>query len=304
MKALKTDIFIERAEKIHNNLYNYSQVEYINNYTMIKIECNIHGFFNQRPASHLQGQGCPLCKFEKNKFDAETFIIKANDVHKNKYDYSKVNYVNAHTKINIVCPIHGMFKQSPYVHLQGKHCFACNGKKLISNHTFIEKAKTIHGDKYDYSKVNYLGSYKKIIIICPKHGSFEQQPCSHLWGRGCPICKESNGEKEIRLFLTNQHINFQQQFRISMCCDKNPLPFDFAVFDQNTSLKSLIEYQGIQHYKPVARFGGEKGLAQYKLHDNIKKFFCQKNNIPLYIIPFWEKKNINKFLNKVININE
>src|ERR1035437_381577 len=178
---LTTKIFIEKANKIHNNRYDYSKVEYKNSNTKIIIICSEHGEFLQTPDSHLYGrQGCPKCgniqKGLSKRKPLNEFIQKARIIHGNKYDYSNVKYVNNHIKINIICPEHGEFKQAPHNHTEQKQgCPKCRGYYKTTKE-FILKAKEIHGDKYDYSKVEYIGSHNKVIIICPKHGEFLQAP--------------------------------------------------------------------------------------------------------------------------------
>lgn len=128
--------------------------------------------------------------------DKEEFIERANKRHCGKYDYSKVEYINCKTKVCIICPEHGEFWQTPDNHYRGQGCPMCVGKKRwdtrgrLTTEDFIEKARKIHGDKYDYSKVTYVSARKKICIICPKHGEFWQTPDSHLNGNGCPECKK------------------------------------------------------------------------------------------------------------------
>ena len=127
----------------------------------------------------------------------QNFIEKARKVHGDKYDYSKVEYVNSHTKICIICPEHGEFWQTPNNHLCGKGCNEC-GKRIVSlkkssnTDDFITKAKKVHGNKYDYSNVVYVKNNEKIKIICPIHGGFEQTPLTHLSGCGCPKCFGKN----------------------------------------------------------------------------------------------------------------
>ncbi|MDE6285317.1 MAG: endonuclease domain-containing protein [Bacilli bacterium] len=123
----------------------------------------------------------------------EDFIAEARNIHGDKYDYSKVNYVNTITKVCIICPIHGEFWQRPDAHLHNKGCKKCGTEntkiKLTFGKTkFIEKAKQVHGDKYDYSKIEYKNYETKVCIICPEHGEFWQTPNSHLNGNSCPKC--------------------------------------------------------------------------------------------------------------------
>ena len=116
------------------------------------------------------------------------FIERAKDKHNDKYDYSKVVYINNKTKIIITCPIHGDFEQRPDKHLKGESCPSCGGSKKITFDEFKDKSKEVHNNKYDYSKVVYTHSKEKVIITCPIHGDFEQRPHNHLRGEGCRSC--------------------------------------------------------------------------------------------------------------------
>ncbi len=120
--------------------------------------------------------------------DTNTFIIKAKQFHGDKYDYSLVNYIGAKETVKIICSTHGIFEQTPDKHYQYSGCRKCSGRHIPTTNEFIEKAKKIHSDKYDYSLVEYQTSNMKIKIICPIHGEFEQTPASHLRGSGCWDC--------------------------------------------------------------------------------------------------------------------
>lgn len=122
----------------------------------------------------------------------EEFIDDAKKIHGDKYDYSKVKYVNKRTKVTIICSTHGEFEQTPDAHLQGNGCIKCKYVKhaeiLSGKHSFIERANKMHNNKYLYEKVNYINSLTKVIITCPIHGDFEQTPVNHITGRGCSKC--------------------------------------------------------------------------------------------------------------------
>lgn len=189
-RNLTTAEFIEQARKVHGDKYEYDKVEYANRTTPVIITCPVHGDFWQTPGNHLRGAGCIQCHIDSRTTDLETFIVRANEVHGNKYDYSKVVYVNSGTKISIICPEHGEFRQIPNNHLRGAGCPACAGKMKKDTETFINAARQVHGDKYDYSKVEYKTNKDKVCIICPEHGEFWQAPAGHLKGAGCPECSE------------------------------------------------------------------------------------------------------------------
>ena len=194
---IKLEKFIEKAREIHGNKYDYSKVNYNKVTDKICIICPEHGEFWQEARQHYRGQGCPKCGVEKRaesrKDNNESFIEKARKIYGDKYDYSKVNYIDSLQKVCIICPKHGEFLKRADGFLQGHGCPKC-GKEIgdmkitLTKEEFIEKAKEVHGDKYDYSKVNYTNQKKKVCIICPEHGEFWQNPFSHYNGNGCPKC--------------------------------------------------------------------------------------------------------------------
>jgi hypothetical protein len=191
----KNNIFIKKAIHIHGDKYDYSKIDYKNNIEKITIICKIHGEFMQSPNKHLSNSGCKECgkNIKKNKLTTEKFIEKAIIVHNDKYDYSKVNYIDKKIKVIIICKIHGDFLQIPGYHLAKSGCQKCSKIKVTNINTFtinefIEKANIIHKNNYDYSKVNYINWNTKIIIICKIHGDFLQTPHSHLQGATCKKC--------------------------------------------------------------------------------------------------------------------
>lgn len=117
------------------------------------------------------------------------FVSRCKIKHGDKYDYSLVNYTTCNKKVNIICKIHGNFLQSPNHHLNGSNCPKCVNRDIVDTNRFIEKSNIIHGNKYNYSKVEYINNYSHIIIICPIHGEFLQTPNSHVCKSGCPTCK-------------------------------------------------------------------------------------------------------------------
>lgn len=198
--------FLEKAEKVHGKKYDYTKVEYKNAYSLVCIGCPEHGEFWQIPHDHIRGHGCPQCRKKQDysierKQDQSDFREKAEKVHGKRYDYSKVQYVNYKTDVCISCPEHGEFWQSPANHLKGCGCPKCATEYSQSLFTlgkegFIRRAKEVHGEKYDYSKVDYSNNREKVCIVCPKHGEFWQEASSHLMGKGCPKCGAILSKKE------------------------------------------------------------------------------------------------------------
>ncbi len=235
------------------------------------------------------------------RFTKEKFIIISNEIHSNKYNYDNVVYKNTDTKICIICPIHGEFWQTPYMHTRRKHgCPICGKEKSIKTtiernknkehkkptlkmEQFIKKSKEIHGNKYDYSKVICINSKTKVCIICPIHGEFWQIPTNHyINGSGCPACRESKGEKIIRNWLEKNNINFEIQKTFDDCKGKiKKLMFDFYLPDYNL----LIEYDGEQHFKKRG-FITEENFLKTKINDYKKDKYCNDKNIKLLRINY------------------
>jgi predicted nucleic-acid-binding Zn-ribbon protein len=194
---ITTEEFVNRAKAIHGDTYGYEFVNYVGNNTPVSIVCKIHGVFSQRPSVHWLGGGCIKCGYVNTgkglTSNTDEFIKKAVAIHGERYDYSLVDYKLATKKISIICKIHGVFEQVPNSHLRGVNCPKCGaisiGRKLSSNkEKFVSRANAVHGNKYDYSLVRYNGKDNKVMIICTKHGEFEQSPHNHMAGDGCPKC--------------------------------------------------------------------------------------------------------------------
>lgn len=225
----------------------------------------------------------------KKRNNLQDLIIRANLIHNNKYKYDNIKvHKNMHEKVLIECEFHGVFEQSLHSHINKKRgCAKC----AIENATdtkvnFIIKSKQVHGDEYDYSKVNYINSRTKVIIVCSIHGDFEQKPNDHISSSaGCPICKESKGERIIRNFLDQNSIKYEYQKAFDDCIFKSQLFFDFYLIDYNL----CIEYDGEQHDQLVEYWGGINGLEMRKIRDNIKNEYCINNNIKLLRIRYSDK---------------
>lgn len=205
-----TEEFITKSRNIHGDLYDYSLVEYTKNNQEVKIICKEHGEFEQKPSSHLRGSGCRRCASlkgatasrssnRKGALTQEQFLQKCREAHGDKYDYSKAVYINAHEKVTIICPEHGPFEKSARKHTdRGQGCLKCSRKALadskkFSKGQFIERAQEVHGNKYDYSEVEYVNMQLPVDIICPEHGKFSVIADKHLRGLGtCKGCTDYN----------------------------------------------------------------------------------------------------------------
>ena len=280
--------FIADAVKVHGNKYDYSEVVYVNNKTNVCIICPEHGRFFMRPDCHIiLKQGCPKCGYTNlglsRRLSKEDFIKKAKEIHGDKYDYTQVNYVSTEKKVDILCPIHGLFRQTPHNHIgQKQGCPKCS-KRYMDTDYFIVLSKKVHGDKYDYSKVEYVNSHKPVTLICPVHGEFKIRPNDHLSGHGCAKCYNSKLENEVETFLEEKSIDYIKEKTYEDLKCKNKLRYDFYLPKENV----LIECQGEQHYQPVKRSSSESktrtlsNFKSLKKRDKLKYEYAKEHNIKL-----------------------
>ena len=320
-KRKTKDDFIKDAKKIHDNKYDYSKVEYINQLTKVCIICPKHGEFWQTPKSHLQGHGCRECGNEISKkvnlgkshktysdkitFNTESFILKSKEIHGNKYDYSKVDYKNITTKVCIICPEHGEFWQRPVEHIKQKSgCPQCANisryNKFVSDKdTFVKRAVEIFHGVYRYDNVNYVNNKTKVLITCPKHGDFLCTPQNHLKGRGCPICKSELYVYENRLYsflLTFIDKNdIIRQYKADWLSNNKSI--DFFIPKYNLG----IEHQGAQHFNHIEFLGGEIKYNRTKELDCEKFNECYNNNVILLYFTYEKSINTDNFFTKVYN---
>jgi hypothetical protein len=208
--AHTTAQFILDANFVHDNRWSYDKTQYVNNNSKVTITCDIHGDFSQTAGSHKSGKGCPECGAKKaievRSSTLESFIERANIVHRNKYVYDLVDYRSTHQKVKIKCQIHGVFNQVPSGHLRGSGCPICANdtvsKKLsLSFDIFKMRAILVHEDKYQYALSGYRDTDNKVKIMCPEHGEFEQHFFSHLKGGQCPMCLQKKTRIQTDEFL-------------------------------------------------------------------------------------------------------
>jgi very-short-patch-repair endonuclease len=289
-----TEQFITEANLVHSYKYDYELVDYKSNKIKVAVICKTHGKFSVSPDNHLSKKsGCPKCYHDSKKLNLINFIEKAKNIHGNKYDYSLVDLNLTKNKIIIICNIHGKFLQTPNSHLSNHGCPKCYGL-YKNNDDIIKLFKRTHGDKYDYSMIDYINSSTKVRIVCKKHGEFKQSIHHHIDGVGCPNCNLSKGEEKIRLFLKQNNIKFEQQKNFKKL---GKYEFDFYLPEQNI----LIEYDGKQHFEPVKIFGGKDEFIKTIYRDNVKDKFAEENDIKLIRIPYIKFNSINEILINVIN---
>lgn len=271
--------------KTHQNKYDYSLVEYKYALKVVKIICPEHGIFKQKPQNHIKGQGCPKCG-GSFRLSLVEYINECKKVHNNRYDYSHVIYKNGKSKIEIICPTHGMFIQEAFSHKSGCGCPLCAGNYNLETDEVIKQFKKIHGNQYDYTKTNYKNAFTEVIITCREHGDFYQTPKSHKKGSGCPECAVTIGHtKESYLEYCNRYdgktylylircFNEDEEFYkvgISRLGAKvrfdsrAKLPYSFEILEEILDDASLIwDLEKLAHklmykqkYKPKLEFHGK-----------------------------------------------
>lgn len=298
-----TEKFIQKARLIHGEKYDYSKVVYAGSTTDVCIICPTHGEFWQRPVEHIRGKGCVkcgqvLCGAKQKQKAKEGFVERCKKIHGDKYTYEKAEYKDSHSNVIVTCKQHGDFEIKPYNILNGRGCPKCksdNLHKAFSKSTlmFIEEARRIHGDLYDYSMCEYYNTHTEVTVICREHGAFKVKAGAHLHGCGCPLCNEPLGEKRIRLYLEKHGVSFIGQYSVNH--NAHNYRVDFFVPSKNI----IIEYNGEQHYRPIKQFGGAKKFHEQKQRDNNIRDYCKDNHIKLFEISYLQYQIIEQLLDAV-----
>lgn len=245
--AYTTQSFIEKANKIHENKYDYSKTVYQNGSVPVIITCPLHGDFMIRPYSHLQGCGCYYCGIEqsrkKNTKTTEWFIDKARQVHGDTYDYSKVVYKKYQEKVKIICKKHGVFEQRPENHIKGAGCPECAKEKheeikQYYKDNFLQNCR----DKgYDVSSITYVNASSMLSAICDKHGKINVLPNYYL-KNGCPYCKKENSiNEEKNKFITKAKEKYGDKYDYSKVIFKT----------WGTPVEIICKQHGSFYQKPV-----------------------------------------------------
>ena len=204
-RRLSNEDIITQFREVHGDRYDYSKVDYRNDYTRVVIICDVHGEFPQLPYSHKNGNNCPNCANEirpNRRIAKEAWIGRWREKHGNQYDYSLVDEDITQTSIvKIICKEHGEFQQRAHDH-QRYGCARCvRPMQGATTEEWIEKFREVHGDVYDYSKVQYASNSTYVTIVCKEHGDFPQVPSSHIKGTGCPSCAEYGFDPEAPAVL-------------------------------------------------------------------------------------------------------
>ena len=297
------DEFLSDVKKVHANVRVLG--EYINSSTKIKCACETHGTeWEIKPSNLLHGQtGCKKCQIEKMR----KRLMKTQDefVSQMKKHHPSVKvlgeYRGNHTPVKCKCLKCGkVITPTPSNVLKKNNaqrpCMYCSiterGIRSRKTHDeFVEELKETLPNVEVMSEYTVSSGYVK--CRCLKDGYEWESKAYHLLaGHGCSKCKSSEGEKEIARVLRNNDIEYVIQHRFEDCRHKRPLPFDFYLPEHN----SVIEYDGVQHFKPIDFFGGEE-MFEYRVKmDEIKNNYCKAKGIEMLRIPYTENENIENMI--------
>lgn len=272
-KRQTTEDFIEKAIAKHGDKYIYSEVEYTISANKVNIICKDHGVFSQLASNHLAGYGCTVCADNAKRITISEFIKRANELYRDKYDYSLVNEIeNSRTRVKVTCPKHGIFTPLVVNHLRGQGCAKCKvasrGKwprspDSYSRNTqeyFIERCLKVHGNEFDYSLVDYTSTKNKVKIICKIHGVFEQVAANHLKGSKCGKCRGHH--KTTDEFVNESNAVHENRYEYYECVYKDAL----------TKVKITCKIHGVFEQSPNNHLQGqgcpECSRGGYKKRDN------------------------------------
>lgn len=318
--------WIDRFIYIHGDKYDYSLItDYNYKNDKVPIICPIHGVFYQNKRDHYLGKGCKLCnatshhgskKELKNKhipahviigkeyhtkITKEIFLERAKNKYGDKYIYDNINYIDySKTPIDIICKTHGKFSVTPKHHIDCGGCPGCRienraKSRTLSFETWLNECKEKHGNKYDYSKVNYINGNKHVEIICPKHGSFFQKASNHRYGHGCPKCMETSLETNIRVLCEKNNIDYEYQKQFEWLGKQR---LDFYIPSKNIA----IECQGEQHFILCKYFDTEEDFKIRQERDILKKKLCEENKVKLIYYSNKKYKNCITNIDKILNL--
>lgn len=207
------------------------------------------------------------------------WVKKATKLYDGLYDYSGSVLTGGDDRVTIHCPEHGKFRQRVSFHVAGVGCKACHREhRFKTSREFVLAAYSVHGDRYDYSKVEFRNPRKRVKVVCKKHGVFRVKPNSHVSNAvGCRKCKESKGEVAVGHYLDELGISYIPEYKLP----DYQYRYDFFL----PNLNILIEFHGAQHYRPVRRFGGVKALTATRIRDAGKIVLAKAHKLHLVVIP-------------------
>ena len=307
-KQLTTEDIVKRGKELYGDKYVYDKTHYVDRNTKVTITCKLHGDFRKDPKKFLYyGRGCPICSRQRGGELRQTTreeLIEGTKEKFSDYDFSRVpNKFRQKDKIWVGCPKHGFFLTCADSLLHGYGCKKCQYEHLSELFSwtldeFLKRANDVHGNDYIYDMVKYHGIDNEVEIICPKHGIFKQTPYCHIHlKQGCPICKSSSLENEVRHMLEDNGINFIQGAKRDTLKWIGRQHLDFYL----PKYKIGVECQGEQHYEEVEYFGGEESFSSQQERDIRKMNLCKQNGVELIYFTHYDdvvEDNVETFKDK------
>lgn len=307
-KPMTADEFFQKMDEIYGDRFDFSNSEYNGKSKPVTYICKIHGEQKNEAATLLSGKGCDYCS--GRLFYGPDFERLAREIHGDKYNYSQVGEIKKkYQVVTIGCPVHGPYQQRVDLHLRGHGCPECYGQSNKWDakeraRRFFEKARSMHGDQFDYSEANYVDKRTPIRIRCKKHDYwFTCKPDEHVHVRSggcCPYCTAPNSELEVMLWLDAHGMKFEHNKPYPN--NDKTLPLLYITVDiylEWHGEQIIIETNGQQHYKEVSLFKRKnRNLIIQQHRDRYLRQYCKDEGITLLEIPFTEYDRIPSVLHE------
>lgn len=306
-QAVTEEEFLTRLSSIHGD-----KISYITGFDglklRVKVKCNTCSHEWEpfaRKLVELNPTGCAKCSSASQETTLDSFIESTSKKRNDLADYEITEYVRHSKNMKVTHKVCGhSYSILPSNFARGSICPMCCKRPVVTNDSFINRVKNVHGLEYVVLD-EYQSAHKKLRILHTTcNQTFEKTPVNFLKPQGCPFCKqlemESAGERAIREWLEANNISFQQQFSFEDDLDfrnKRLFSFDFCI-NYNGSIM-LVEYFGELHYRMFNKDSAEKFESQKK-RDELKASLCKEKNIPLLVIPYTEIKSIPTLLESFI----
>lgn len=279
----KKNRFIKKAIDLWGYKYNYDKVNYIDNKTPVSIGYKGY-YYLQSPIKHLQGKKIEL---QEKRMSTDEFIFKSKLVWGERFDYSECEYLGTSKKVKLYDNLkHRWIEQIPKSHLKGYEV------TKMSLDEFISECNLIHGSKYKILAENYTNLHSEVKLFCPYHGEITKKAASILYSSACRACPEHDFNKNVVSFLKNKSVNYFKNYSFYETLNSTRFFFNFYL----PTLRTCIEFDGIQHFEPIEYFGGIESFEKQQKNDIMKQSYCEENFIDLIRIRYDRINSISDIL--------
>lgn len=262
MKSRTKQELLDLYRSKHGEYYDYSLLDLENKINgKVRIICPEHGEFLQSHNDHIR-VGCPQCGYKKVKTKLSKVLVQGIEDLKfqfgHLFDFSNADYKNSGSVLDLKCKTHNFFFRNTSYHIvRGAGCPECkkekvSAKKKLGTEEFIKRSVDKHGNKYDYSLVEYKTLIDKVEIVCPDHGSYYQKPREHLRGHGCPICASTTVSAVSQKWLNSFGIDLLREHKINHEFGY----YSVDGYDPNTN--TVYEFYGDYWHGNPAQFDPDK----------------------------------------------